>query len=120
MLTGWAAGPKGRAFSGLPREHVVANATAALSEITSTHASVIARQTMGWHTHDWQTDPFSRGAYSWVRVGGDGAQQQLAGPVDATLFFAGEATNSEGHNGTVHGAIQSGVRAAKEVLKFHG
>jgi len=32
------------------------------------------------------------------------------------LFFAGEATNNEGHNGTVHGAITTGKRAAKEIL----
>jgi len=31
------------------------------------------------------------------------------------LFFAGEAT-SIGHIGTVHGAIQSGQRAAREIL----
>jgi uncharacterized protein with NAD-binding domain and iron-sulfur cluster len=32
------------------------------------------------------------------------------------LFFAGEATDCEGHNGTVHGAIASGKRAAQEIL----
>lgn len=116
MLTAWAAGPKGRALSGLQPHDVLAHAIAALSEITATHTSVITRQITGWHTHDWQADPFSRGAYSWVRVGGDGMQQQLAEPLDATLFFAGEATNSEGHNGTVHGAIQTGIRAAREIL----
>jgi monoamine oxidase len=31
------------------------------------------------------------------------------------LYFAGEATNTEGHQGTVHGAIASGLRAAAEV-----
>ncbi len=33
-----------------------------------------------------------------------------------TLFFAGEATNSDGHHGTVHGAIATGARAACEIL----
>jgi hypothetical protein len=40
-----------------------------------------------WHLHDWQTDPFSRGAYSYVPVGGLDAQQFLAEPVAETLFF---------------------------------
>jgi monoamine oxidase len=35
--------------------------------------------------------------------------------VDNKLFFAGEAT-AVGHIGTVHGAIQSGQRAAAEIL----
>jgi monoamine oxidase len=68
--------------------------------------------------HDWQSDPFSRGAYSYGMAGADGAQKALANPVENTLFFAGEATDVTGHNGTVHGAIASGHRAAKEIL--HG
>jgi monoamine oxidase len=65
--------------------------------------------------HDWQHDPFSRGAYGYVPVGGLGDQSVLSQPVDGTLFFAGEAT-SVGHIGTVHGAIMSGQRAAEEIL----
>ena len=32
-------------------------------------------------------------------------------------FFAGEVTNSDGHTGTVHGAIARGWRAAHEILR---
>jgi monoamine oxidase len=32
-----------------------------------------------------------------------------------TLFFAGEATADGEETGTVHGALGSGIRAAKEV-----
>jgi monoamine oxidase len=67
--------------------------------------------------HDWQSDPFSRGAYSYGKVGSDGAQQALGAPVANVLFFAGEATDISGHNGTVHGAIASGYRAAEEILQ---
>lgn len=116
MLTGWSAGPRSRALCALPPEEVLTHALAALSEIFGVPARLPAAQLTGWHMHDWQNDPFSRGAYSWVRVGGDGAQSRLAEPLEQTLFFAGEATNSQGHNGTVHGAMQSGVRAAKEIL----
>jgi monoamine oxidase len=65
--------------------------------------------------HDWQADPFSRGAYSYGKVGGDQAPKALAMPVDNTLFFAGEATDANGLNGTVHAAIASGRRAALEI-----
>jgi len=40
----------------------------------------------------------------------------LAAPIENTLFFAGEATETDGYSGTVHGAIRSGLRCAKEVL----
>jgi monoamine oxidase len=66
--------------------------------------------------HDWSRDPFSRGAYSYVRVGGVDAARVIARPLQETLFFAGEAADAGGRNGTVEGAIESGRRAAKAVL----
>jgi monoamine oxidase len=66
--------------------------------------------------HDWEQDPFSRGAYSYVKVGGETAQHHLGTPVEGTLFFAGEATDVNGHNGTVHGALASAARVAGEIL----
>jgi monoamine oxidase len=68
----------------------------------------------GWGHHDWSADPWSRGAYTYLKVGGRGAPGMLAKPVDGTLFFAGEST-SEDESGTVSGAIASGARAAREV-----
>jgi monoamine oxidase len=69
-----------------------------------------------WHAHNWSTDPFSRGAYSYVRVGGLDAQRRFGEPVEDTLYFAGEAVNAEGHAGTVHGAMATGERAAEMTL----
>ena len=66
--------------------------------------------------HDWQTDPFSLGAYSYGKVGANEAQQALVEPIQNKLYFAGEATDTAGNNGTVHGAIASGYRAAKQIL----
>jgi monoamine oxidase len=45
------------------------------------------------------------------------AQDQLAKPLGKQLFFAGEATQSDGHHATVHGAFASGWRVAREVLE---
>ncbi|MBV9612946.1 MAG: FAD-dependent oxidoreductase, partial [Acidobacteriaceae bacterium] len=66
--------------------------------------------------HDWHTDPFSRGAYSYVPAGALPARARLAKPVADTLFFLGEATDQTGHSATVHGAIASGRRAARQIL----
>ena len=68
------------------------------------------------HYHDWQRDPFARGAYSYVGVGGGTAREQLRAPVAGTLFFAGEATDADADAATVTGALQSGERAANEVI----
>lgn len=68
-------------------------------------------------SHNWQHDPFARGAYSYQIVGGACAPTALARPLRGTLFFAGEATNVDGATGTVDGAIATGRRAAKQVLR---
>lgn len=61
----------------------------------------------------WVEDPYSRGSYSFVPVGSSqDDMRQLAKPVGAHLFFAGEATCPEFHS-TVHGALESGLRAVE-------
>ena len=116
LLTGWAAGHFAQNLSGCNRECVVSRAVEALTEIFSTEARTLEEQLVSGFSHDWQSDPFSRGAYSYVLRGADNAEDALAAPVSNTLFFAGEATDNRGHNGTVHGAIFSGERVAREIL----
>jgi monoamine oxidase len=70
--------------------------------------------------HDWSRDPFARGAYSYVAVGGGDARAAFAAPVDDTLFFAGEATSTNGQGGTVNGALETGERAAAEAAMSLG
>lgn len=64
----------------------------------------------------WQDDPFTLGSYSFNKVGGrPGDRLALARPVANRLFFAGEATQPQFY-ATVHGAYDSGRRAAGEIL----
>lgn len=66
---------------------------------------------------DWTTEPFIRGLYSFPSAQTEPRHREaLAASLGGKLFFAGEATDTEGHSGTVHGAIASGRRAAGEVL----
>lgn len=66
---------------------------------------------------DWVSDPYARGGYSYVRPGHRGARELLAEPTPPILW-AGEATSPEADAATVHGALQSGRRAAREVLEL--
>jgi monoamine oxidase len=114
VLTAWAGGPAAQALQGLAERDVVQVALATLSSMLGERRARLEQILEGWAGHDWQADPLSRGAYSYVRVGGVAAQRALARPVEGTLFFAGEATESE-ETGTVSGAIASGRRAARQV-----
>lgn len=118
ILTGWAAGHYARALANLTHDEVINRALEALSGIFEMEIIRLRGLLQAGFTHDWDADPFSCGAYSYAVVGGCGAARELAEPISGTLFFAGEATNFHGHNGTVHGAIASGRRAAKEVLSI--
>jgi monoamine oxidase len=116
IITGWAPSACADRLSGHPEDFVAQRAIEALSRLLGIRQDEIQGLSQAVYCHDWQNDPLSRGAYSYVKVGGDAAQQQLAAPVENTLFFAGEATDFSGHHGTVHGAIASGYRAAAEIL----
>lgn len=66
----------------------------------------------------WINDPWALGGYAYIPTGAAWAREKLAEPVAGKLFFAGEATAREGNPQTVHGALVSGWRAAREVLGF--
>lgn len=116
VLTAWSAGPRAQQYCGQGAEAVTEKALSALAAILGMKKEQVAGLVQGAYFHDWQADPFSRGAYSYVMAGGNEAQKRLAAPVSGTLFFAGEATNYHGHHATVHGAMSSGYRAAAEIL----
>jgi monoamine oxidase len=116
ILTGWAASRRGERLSGRSGQFVRDKALDSLASIFEIPRVTLETMLESWHVHDWQSDPYSRGSYSYVGVGGEGKQSELAAPLAGTLFFAGEATDTAGHHGTVHGAIASGERAAREVL----
>lgn len=115
LLTGWAAGPAAYPLLGKPAEVVAEAAITSLADLMHRDRQEIADLVEAYYMHDWQRDSFSRGAYSWVPSGYTGAAAALAAPVDNTLFFAGEATNTENQSATVHGAIATGRRAAAEI-----
>jgi monoamine oxidase len=64
----------------------------------------------------WSTEPYSKIGYSYVPVEAYGYRADLAESVDDTLFFAGEASH-ERRAATVHGALETGFRAAEEIME---
>jgi monoamine oxidase len=116
LLVAWAAGPRAERLSGKPKAQTIRAALQSLESVFGVRADVTALFESAW-LHDWQSDPFARGAYSYVAAGGESAREALAKPIRDTLFFAGEAADTQGEAGTVGGALQSGIRAARELLK---
>ena len=115
MLTGWAGGPAAQALEGLAPALLLRRALETLGTFFGASRARLERLLVAHDHHDWNADPFSRGAYSYAAVGGASAPAALARPVQSTLFFAGEATARD-ESGTVPGAIASGRRAARLIL----
>jgi monoamine oxidase len=113
-LVGWAAGPKADALGRLSDANIVGTALASLGKMLRCRADA---ELDAAEVVNWGRDPLARGAYCVVPVGATAAQDQLALPVERTLFFAGEATDVK-NAGTIHGAMASGARAAAEITSF--
>jgi len=119
LVVGWAGGPAALALDADHRG-LGARAVTALADALGSDRRTIARHLVKILRHDWSRDPYSRGAYSYSLVGGSDVGKRLSRPVRGTLFFAGEAADPEGRNGTVHGAIGSGYHSAKQALRALG
>ena len=63
----------------------------------------------------WRAEPWARGSYSQAVPGHRNARATLAAPVADRLFFAGEACSPHDFS-TAHGAWQTGITAADQVL----
>jgi monoamine oxidase len=120
-ITGWVGGPKAEWLQRRLRSSEDPNALAAvclrsLSAAFEMTEHALTRRLISWHAHDWSSDAHSLGAYSYAPVDALTASDEMSSPVAGTLYFAGEHTDTTGHWGTVHGALRSGLRAARQIL----
>ncbi|HYC76073.1 MAG TPA: NAD(P)/FAD-dependent oxidoreductase, partial [Planctomycetota bacterium] len=115
MLVGWAGGPRTEGLVGRDSAEIADAAIRSLASLFGLTAARVRDAIVGVRACDWTSDPYARGAYSYVSVGALKARAALARPLAETLFFAGEATDDAGQAGTVAGALASGRRAAEEV-----
>jgi monoamine oxidase len=115
-LTGWVGGPRSEFLARFTPSQLAEIATHALALIFSLDPIYIRGQLIHCHTHNWQHDALTVGAYSYIPAGSLNAPSKMTLPAANTLYFAGEHTDTTGHWGTVHAAIRSGQRAAQQIL----
>ena len=120
MLVAWAGGRRGAALALLSVDERLECVLSAAARAFGIPRRQLARLLVDSWTHNWEDDPFARGAYSYPLVGGSKSGESLAKPVRGTLYIAGEATVEEEASGTVHGAIRSGRRAATQLARHLG
>jgi monoamine oxidase len=114
VLTGWMGGPETQELNDF--NLFIRCGLESLSGLFGLDQKLLKLKLRRAYFHDWNSDPFSRGAYTYCGVGGMPAREEFARPVERTIFFAGEATDNSGEASTVAGAFLSGLRVAKEII----
>jgi len=113
LLTAFVMGEKAEQLSALGNAAV----QSVLADLDSMYVGAATGKFVDAYIMDWSKMPFVRGAYSFPVVGGGIVQRQkLAQSVSGKIFFAGEATHTEGHSGTAHGALDTAIRVVKEIV----
>lgn len=121
LLVAWSGGTGAGLLSQHSARAIEQVALESLASIFRMTTTRLAARVVRSYRHDWIADPFSRGAYSYARVGGARMSERLAQPIARTIWYAGEAVDTIHTTGTVHGAIASGQRAAREIVELiHG
>jgi len=115
QITAWSGGPAARELLRLGPSRWVDAALESLARAVGSSVSDCRSALIEAHYHDFENDPLTRGAYSYVRPGGESARQTLAEPWEKTVFWAGEALDLQ-HPSTVAGALGSGEHAAREIV----
>ena len=88
----------------------------ATDELAALLGSDIRRHLRPIAASAWSRTEWVNGSYSHALPGQAHARAVLARPIGDRIFFAGEATHTTDFS-TAHGAWQSGIRAALEVLE---
>jgi len=100
---------------------LIAELDAIFSGKASTHIRTDVHDSAIAVIQDWSTEPYILGGASYSKPGGTNQHRiDLGAPLNDKLFFAGEATDSNGEFGTINGALLSAERAAREVAEAIG
>lgn len=116
LIIQYITGERARELDTMIESHALAEGLEALGMALNISAEGIHKSLIKARRISWAHDPFARGGYAHLPPGHANARAALATPLDGVLFFAGETTAYDSNPQTVHGALDSGTRAAGDVL----
>jgi monoamine oxidase len=87
-----------------------------LAQIEPVYPGTTTAYTGRAYEDHWALDPWVHGAYSYCRVGQAASFGHIAGLPEGAIHFAGEHTSVD-HQGFLDGAVSSGQRAARQLLR---
>jgi monoamine oxidase len=87
----------------------------ARDELAGVFGASLVKHLIPLENSAWASDPWAQGSYSFALPGHAGDRAILATAIDRRLFFAGEACSPHFFS-TAHGAFESGLAAADEIM----
>lgn len=115
-VTGWVGGPESRAWLTMTESARLERGLRAIAGRLGVSFDDVNARVVAMASHNWSTDPWTRGAYSYLGVGGQAAQGMLTQLLCGRIVLCGEAFDYEGQTGTIDAAVRSGRRAAETIL----
>jgi len=114
VLLAFVMGDQAEVLTGLGNDEAITSAL--LEELDTMYEGQATATFISSHVENWTTNPFVRGAYSYIPVGIGDARKVAAESIEDKIYFAGEAMNVNGHHQTVHGAAETGYREVINIL----
>ena|SRR5450432_196871 len=116
MLTGWIGGPKAMQFAHETDTFFRDKAVESLASIFSLTNEEIETGLKECRIFNWKNEPWSRGAYSYSKVGFRSAKAVCRESLQYRIYFSGEAYYEGPFPGTVEAAIVNALYTAKRIL----
>jgi len=116
LLTGWLGGNKARKASQLSEDELSALALGSLSNIFKLDTRLLKTLLIYHKAICWDKNPFVKGGYSFNTLKSEQAKKILRGPINNTIYFAGEAVYTGEFQGTVEAALVSGRDVVRNMI----
>lgn len=116
ILYGWVAGPQAARLDSCTDKQMMQKAVSALALTFGLSEDFLYEQMEDFSLFNWNTNPFSKGGYTFMTLEGREAVDLLRAGVQDTIYFAGEAIYEGPHGGTVEAALISGREASRRIL----
>ncbi len=117
MLTGWLGGPKALDFAHESDDFFREKAFESLASLFSMNIEKIKNGVKECHVFNWKKSRWSKGAYSYAKVGYRTTKEAAKKTLNDRIYFSGEAYYEGPFPGTVEAAVADALNTVDEIKR---
>jgi polyamine oxidase len=122
IITGMTAGENCRYLNNLyktNKDEFIKEVIEGMADGLKVNKEIMKEALIDYVWFDWTDVEYIGGGYTYAMIDEGDVRAVLRGNVEGKIFFAGEATAENGHYASIHGGLESGVRAAQQVIDMN-